>query len=115
LAKLKKVQAIIKGRLTRKKYLMKYLNTKEVDNRSFNYNNNLEIRSINLGSDIINYGGLSNGANSDRNYNNYQRSINFPAYKQNSLECQEKPKIMQNIVRKIKILLFFYLYSLNQK
>ena len=109
LAKLKKIQAIIKGRLARKKYSTKYLYTKEIDTSSYNYNNNSKIRSINLGTDIINCGGISNGANSFRNYNNLRRS-NISAYKQNLTEYEEKSKItLQNIVRKKKYINYLYI------
>ena len=103
--KIIKLQAVIRGRLVRKKYSTKYLFAKELDIKSFNNynNNNSEIRSINFGSDIINYGGLSNGANSVRNYN-HQRTNNFSPYRPNSSDCEEKPKItLKNIVRKIKL------------
>ena len=59
---------------------------------------NSDIRSINIGSDLINAGGLlSNGANSNRNYN---YKINTP-FKQITTESEDKPKKdLQNIVRK---------------
>ena len=60
---------------------------------------NSDIRSINIGSDIVNAGGiLSNGATSNRNYN---YKMNTP-FKQTTTESEDKPKKdLQNIVRKI--------------
>ena len=93
--KIIKIQAIIRGRLVRK-----ILSNKGKESDSYRYNfkdNNSDIHSINIGSDIPNGGGLiSNGANSII-YNN--RNINTP-FKQITTESEDKQKsFLQNIVK----------------
>lgn len=84
----------------RKKFVIKSTyRTKETESYRYNIkDNNSDIRSINIGSDLINGAGLiSNGGNSYL-YNN--RNSNF-LYKQKSTESEEKQKLfLQNIVKK---------------
>ena len=56
MTKIVKLQALIRGKSLRKKYNIKSTyRAKETETYSYNYNyNNSEIRSINIGSDIIN-------------------------------------------------------------
>lgn len=113
MTKIIKLQALIRGKLLRKKYNIKSTyRAKETETYRYNYkDNNSEIRSINIGSDIINGAGLSNGGNSNRHKYN-QRPINFSSYKANSSDPKEKTNvILQNIVRKNYIFNITYIFN----
>ena len=113
MTKIVKLQALIRGKSLRKKYNIKSTyRAKETETYSYNYNyNNSEIRSINIGSDIINGAGLSNGGNSTQHKNN-QRPINFSSYKVNASDPIEKTNvILQNIVRKNYIFNITYIFN----
>ena len=96
-----KIQAFIRRFLIRKKFLLKSpYRTKETEENKYYKDNGSEIRSINIGSDIMNGGGVSNGAYSSR-YNN-QRAANLNLQlKQTSTGSDDKGRItLKDIVRK---------------
>lgn len=87
--------------------------TRETETFRYNFKDtNSDIKSINIGSDIINVQGLlSNGANSNADRNNNRKSFNF---KQTTYESEEKTKKdLENIVRKYLNKIYFN-YSQNQ-
>ena len=92
------LQSLVRGRQVRKKYGI--FKTKETNASIFNFKDTYsDNRSINIGTDIINDAGLSNGANS----NTYKKkSINFnsPFNKLTNDSNYKNNIILQDIVRK---------------
>ena len=106
------MQAIIKGRLIRKKLGIKdNYRFKETNNSIFNFKDTYsDNRSINLGSDIINGAGLSNGG-STKHYN--QKIINLKTnFNRINEETRDKTKMsIPNIVRIKKYNNIFYIIA----
>ena len=100
LNKILKLQAILRGRLIRKKYGIKdNYKFKETNASIFNFKDTYsDNRSINIGSDIINGAGLSNGG-STKHHN--QKIINLKRnFNRINEETRDKTKMsIQNIVR----------------
>lgn len=97
--KLIKLQAFARMFIIRKKYLLKSpYRTKETETYRYFKDNGSDIRSIKFGSDIMNGGGVSNGAYSGRNNN--QKAANSQ-FKFTSTESDYKEKTtLKDIVRK---------------
>lgn len=101
------MQAIVRGRLIRKKYGIKdNYRLKDTNASIFNYKDTYsDIRSINLGSDIINGAGLSNGGSTKHhNQKIINLKSNFNRVNRINEETRDKTKMsIQNIVRKKNI------------
>lgn len=97
------MQAIVRGRLIRKKYGIKdNYRLKDTNASIFNYKDTYsDIRSINLGSDIINGAGLSNGGSTKHhNQKIINLKSNFNRVNRINEETRDKTKMsIQNIVR----------------
>ena len=92
------LQSLVRGRQVRKKYGI--FKTKETNASIFNFKDTYsDNRSINIGTDIINDAGLSNGANSNT-YKKKSITFNSPFNKLTNDSNYKNNIILQDIVRK---------------